>query len=386
MMRGNRKSAEGTYTMLQNAGSLRILVVGCGNMGASHARAFQNIRGVEIAGLVSRGESKRHLARKLSIDAPLFDDLGTALASVAPDAVCISTYPDTHEAFTLAALEAGCHVFVEKPLAPDTEGARRMVEGAQRAGRKLVVGYILRHHPTWQKFIGIARTLGSPLVMRMNLNQQSSGAEWQVHRGLLASASPIVDCGVHYVDVMCQMVAAKPLRVSAIGACLDPSLPGRQYNYGQLQIVFSDGSVGWYEAGWGPMMSETAFFVKDVIGPRGAASIQSVHSDSDGGSAKVEDHVRSNAIRVHHSDLTPSGSFARPDEWLTQTDEPDHDELCRREQEFFVRAIREQIDLTSHLEDSLASLAIVLAADQAMRTGQPVDLSEGEFTLRASGA
>ncbi len=358
-----------------------MLVVGCGNMGASHARAYRNIPGVEIVGLVSRGESKHHLATSLSLQVPLFDDVGMALASLAPDAVCISTYPDTHEAFTLAAIEAGCHVFVEKPLAPGAEGARRMVEAAQLAGRKLVVGYILRHHPTWQKFIAIARTLGSPLVMRMNLNQQSSGAAWQWHRGLLASATPIVDCGVHYVDVMCQMVAARPLRVSAIGACLDPSLPGGQCNYGQLQIVFSDGSVGWYEAGWGPMMSETAFFVKDVIGPRGAVSIQSVHSDANGASAKVEDHVSANGIRVHHAELTPSGSFARPDEWLTQADEPGHDDLCRLEQEFFVRAIREQLDLTSHLEDSLASLSIVLAADQAMRTGQSVDLSSLNFSL-----
>jgi predicted dehydrogenase len=369
-----------------NAGSLRILVVGCGNMGASHARAYRSMPGVEIVGLVSRGESKRQLATNLALQAPLFDDLSTALATLTPDAVCISTYPDTHEAFTLAAIEAGCHVFVEKPLAPDTESARRMVEAALRADRKLVVGYILRHHPTWQKFIGIARTLGSPLVMRMNLNQQSSGAQWQVHRGLLASATPIVDCGVHYVDVMCQMVSGKPVRVSAIGACLDPSLPGDRCNYGQLQIVFSDGSVGWYEAGWGPMMSETAFFVKDVIGPRGAVSIQSVHADSSGASAKIEDHIRANAIRVHHAELTPSGSFARPDEWLTQADEPDHDDLCRREQEFFVRAIREQLDLTSHLEDSLASLAIVLAADQAMQTGQSVALSNYELSLHPAGA
>jgi predicted dehydrogenase len=133
-------------------------------------------------------------------------------------------------------------------------------------------------------------------------------------------------------------------------------------------------------------MSETAFFVKDVIGPRGAVSIQSVHSDSTGASAKVEDHVRSNAIRVHHAELAPSGNFVRPDEWLTQTDEPDHDELCRREQEFFVRSIREQLDLTSHLEDSLASLSIVLAADQAMQTGQPVDLSGFEFSLQPTRA
>ena len=45
------------------------------------------------------------------------------------------------------------------------------------------------------------------------------------------------------------------------------------YNYGHLQVLFDDGSVGWYEAGWGPMMSETAFFVKDVISPNGCVSI-----------------------------------------------------------------------------------------------------------------
>ena len=46
---------------------------------------------------------------------------------------------------------------------------------AKDRGRKLVIGYILRHHPSWIKFIEIAQTLGKPLVMRMNLNQQSSG-------------------------------------------------------------------------------------------------------------------------------------------------------------------------------------------------------------------
>ena len=44
-------------------------------------------------------------------------------------------------------------------------------------------------------------------------------------------------------------------------------------NYGHLHVTFDDGSVGWYEAGWGPMMSEVAFFVKDVVGPKGAVSI-----------------------------------------------------------------------------------------------------------------
>ena len=46
------------------------------------------------------------------------------------------------------------------------------------------------------------------------------------------------------------------------------------YNYGHFQVLFADGSLGWYEAGWGPMMSDTAFFVKDVVSPNGAVSIR----------------------------------------------------------------------------------------------------------------
>ncbi len=365
---------------------LRILVIGCGNMGTAHSRAYRSMPGVEIAGLVSRGNSKRRLAESLSLDVPLFENVDVALARTAPDAVCIATYPDSHEEFALAAVSAGCDLFVEKPLATSTEAARRVIQAVLAARRQLVVGYILRHHPTWQKFIAIARTLGNPLVMRMNLNQQSCGEAWQVHRGLLESASPIVDCGVHYVDVMCQMAGARPLRVSAIGACLDPSLPGQRCNYGQLQIAFEDGSVGWYEAGWGPMMSETAYFVKDVIGPRGAASIQGIHPDGNGASASMDTHVRSNAIHIHHGELDASGRFARTDEWLEQTGEPDHHALFRAQQEFFVRAVRERLDLSSHLAGTFASLAIVLAADEAMRTGRWVELTDLDVASQPASA
>ncbi|HEX8060645.1 MAG TPA: Gfo/Idh/MocA family oxidoreductase, partial [Cyclobacteriaceae bacterium] len=252
--------------MADQAKSLRVLVAGCGNMGASHAQAYHELEGVEICGLVSTGKSKETLNAKLGGRYALFSDYEEALKATNPDAVCISTYPDTHERFAIMALERGCHVFIEKPLADTVAGAERVAEAAKRAKKKLVVGYILRHHPSWERFVQIAHELGKPLVMRMNLNQQSYGAMWTVHRNLMESLSPIVDCGVHYIDVMCQMTRSKPVQVSAIGARLTEDIPVGNYNYGQLQIRFEDGSVGWYEAGWGPMMSETAFFVKDVIG------------------------------------------------------------------------------------------------------------------------
>ncbi|MCX7348370.1 MAG: Gfo/Idh/MocA family oxidoreductase, partial [Alphaproteobacteria bacterium] len=303
---------------------------------------------------------------------PKFNDFAEALAAVKPDAVSINTWPDTHAAFARMALEAGAHVFIEKPLADTVAEAEQIAALARHKGLKLVIGYILRVHPSWVKFVEVGRSLGKPLVMRMNLNQQSSGAQWQVHRHLMNSISPIVDCGVHYVDVMCQVTGAKPVSVHAVGARLTSEIDAKMYNYGHLHVTFDDGSVGWYEAGWGPMMSETAFFVKDMIGPRGSVSIAMEEFKTQ--SADVDSHTKTSALRVHHALLNAEGGFARPDDIIRMDDEPGHQELCRREQLLFLDAIRNNRDMDAHVHDAINSLRIVLAADHSVRTGEVVRL------------
>jgi predicted dehydrogenase len=353
---------------------LKVLVAGCGNMGASHARAYHSLPDFEIVGLVSRTPASRErLAAELG-GYPTFGDFDQALAATRPDVVSINTYPDTHAELARKSLAAGCHLFVEKPLAETVAEARSIVDLARAGRRKVVIGYILRVHPAWQKFIEVARQLGKPLVMRMNLNQQSRGKDWATHRNLMNSMSPIVDCGVHYVDVMCQMTRSRPLRVSAIGARLSDELEPGMYNYGQLQVTFEDGSVGWYEAGWGPMMSEVAHFVKDVIGPKGCVSIVDRDGERSGSSADVGAHTKTNSLRLHWQERDADDQFVHADQWIDTADEPDHDGLCLREQEFLLRAIRDDLDLDDHMDDAVDSLRIVLAADEAFRTGRVVEL------------
>lgn len=354
---------------------IRVLVVGCGNMGASHAQAYHQDAQFEIVGLVARGASKDELNASFGNQYATFSDYEEALAATAPDAVCIATYPDTHEAYAIKAFEHGAHVFIEKPLADTVIGAQRVIDAAKQANKKLVVGYILRHHPSWIKFVDLGKTLGSPLVFRMNLNQQSHGYMWDVHKNLMASLSPIVDCGVHYIDVMCQMTKAKPVQVSAIGARLSPEVPANNYNYGQLQIRFDDGSVGWYEAGWGPMMSETAFFVKDVIGPKGSVSIVAKEASAAGKSDSVAAHTQTESIRLHHAELDANNAFVHADEWFDLHDEPDHQELCNREQRFFYESIHQDNDLSKSMDDALNSLRIALACDESVKTGAIVTLT-----------
>ena len=347
---------------------IKILVVGCGNMGASHAKAYHDLDGFEIVGLVARGASKYKLNQELGAAYPLFDSYEEALLQTSPEAVCIATYPDTHRDYAIKAFESGAHVFIEKPLAEDVASAQEVVDAAVRYNKKLVVGYILRYHPSWMKFIELSKTMGKPLVMRMNLNQQSHGYMWDVHRNLMSSLSPIVDCGVHYIDVMCQMVGAKPVRVSAIGARLTADVPDWNYNYGQLQLHFEDGSVGWYEAGWGPMVSQNAFFVKDVFGPKGSVSIVADKAGNEGKSDSVAAHTQTESLRVHYADLDMNNEFIKQDEWVDLSDEPDHQELCNREQRFFQEAIWNDLDLSTSMADAINSLHIALACDEAVKT------------------
>jgi len=361
------------------AASIKVLLVGVGNMGLSHALAYRAIDGFEIVGLMSRSIRGRNDLPAQLAELPRYEDFDQALKTAKPDAVSINTWPDTHADYALKSLAAGCHVFMEKPIATNVADAERIVRAAQQHKRKLVIGYILRVHPSWAKFVEVARTLGKPLAMRMNLNQQSNGPAWNWHKNLMQSLSPIVDCGVHYVDIMCQMTGARPVRVHGIGAHLSNEV--KVYNYGHLHVVFDDGSVGWYEAGWGPMMSEVAYFVKDVVGPKGSVSIvmpqegnAEAKQDGVSTSADIDTHTKTNAIKIHHADIDKNNQFVRRDEWINFADEPDHQELCNREQAYFLQAIREDLDLSDSMMDAINSLRIVLAADESIRTGQAVQL------------
>ena len=347
--------------------TMRTLVIGLGQMGLSHALAYHRNPGFEIVGLVNR--TPVSLPAELR-GYPVLDSFEAGLAA-RPDVVSVCTYTDSHAEYAIAAMEAGAHVFVEKPLAPTVAEAERVVEAAQRTGRKLVVGYILRHHPSWIAFIEHARRLGPPFVMRMNLNQQSTGPAWEIHKRLMESTSPVVDCGVHYLDVMLQITDSRPVQVRGMGVRLSPEIAADQVNYGHLQVLFEDGSAGWYEAGWGPMVSETAFFVKDVWGPRGSVSIV---MDEGAASADVDTHTRTARLRLHTAARGPDGAFLAPDEIASMADEPGHQALCEREQAFLLDAIRGDRDLTRHMQDAVRSLAVALAADQSMREKRAVDL------------
>src|SRR5690625_7902247 len=100
-------------------------------MHVSQALAYHHVDSIKNEGFASREDSKKRRNEKLGGGYPLYDDYEEALRASKPDAVSINTYPETHEPYAVMAFEAGCHVFVEKPLASTVAGADNVVKAAQ---------------------------------------------------------------------------------------------------------------------------------------------------------------------------------------------------------------------------------------------------------------
>jgi predicted dehydrogenase len=132
-----------------NAGPLRAVVVGTG-WGRHHAEGYSQADGVQLAGFCVRTESERSLAAARRFNVPLFVGLERMLAQVRPDLVSVATREPEHRDVTVAALDAGAHVYCEKPLAETVEDAAAMVEAARRTGRLLMAGYNYRFSPSMQ--------------------------------------------------------------------------------------------------------------------------------------------------------------------------------------------------------------------------------------------
>jgi predicted dehydrogenase len=120
---------------------LRVAIVGCGRIADAHASQIGRIDGCEI---VAACDKERLMARQLSERFPVrqhFDDLTALLEEARPDVVHVTTPPASHFGIARACLEAGCHVYVEKPFTLCEDEARSLVTLAEARGLKLTAGH-----------------------------------------------------------------------------------------------------------------------------------------------------------------------------------------------------------------------------------------------------
>ena len=118
------------------------------------------------------------------------------------DIVICATYARTHLDILKLCVKYKKHLVCEKPITPDLESAKEFVELVKNSDIKVQIGFILRFNETYNKVCELihAGVIGSPMVVRMTQNHHVM--DWKKYRALLEDTSPIVDCGVHYVDIL----------------------------------------------------------------------------------------------------------------------------------------------------------------------------------------
>lgn len=121
---------------------LKIALVGCGKIADGHIEEIQKMRGrAQVVAVCDREPLMAEQAAVRYSVPRFYDRYEDMLEREAPDVVHVATPPQSHLPLARAAIDSGCHVYVEKPLAMNAAEARALVEHAKSAGKKLTVGY-----------------------------------------------------------------------------------------------------------------------------------------------------------------------------------------------------------------------------------------------------
>ena len=189
---------------------LGVAVIGAGNWGKNLVRNFASLADVQLKYICDLDTKVRQQMSALYPQAEATEDIGRALADEAVDAVVVAVDAPKHYEIAKAALAAGKHIYVEKPLALAAVEAQELVNLAAAKDLKLMVGHLLEYHPAveYMKDTIANGSVGEPLYLycqRVNLGivRKVENAWW--------SLAP------HDISVACYLFDAEPVVVSASG-------------------------------------------------------------------------------------------------------------------------------------------------------------------------
>lgn len=327
-----------------------ILLIGCGHIGNEHIADMYYRDDVHFVGVVDCHEEAAQLtARKYGV--PEYGtDYRPFLKRAEVDIVIIATYTSTHLSILKDCLAAGKHVLCEKPMAKTAEeGAEFVREVRAHPECKVLIAHILRHNASYIRIRELIQSgaIGELKLMRMVQNHHVMNPGR--YGRLLADCTPLVDCGVHYIDVMQWFSGASVCEVSGIGTSIDANLPG--HNYTMATFRLTDGCVGYYEAGWS--CSTASQNLKEFIGTRGRIALTLCDN-------RPDNREEGDLIQVYHSD---TGVYE------TINLESRYKNMYLQMQTLF-EMIETGDEGSPTLEEAYSALRVALRADEAIRTRQ----------------
>jgi predicted dehydrogenase len=237
---------------------IRVVLAGCGGITGAWLGTQAAKEHVEIVGLVDvRREAAEALRAKRGLgDVVVGGDIGEVIDRAKPEAVFDCTIPVAHPGVTIAALERGCHVLGEKPMAEDLVSARRMVEAARKAGKTYAVIQNRRYEPAIRRLQAFLRSGAIGQVHSLHADffiAADFGGFRETMKHVL-----LVDMAVHSFDQARLLSGADAVAVQA----MDWNPPGSWYRHGaSANAVFelTGGGVFSYRGSWAATGAQTTW-------------------------------------------------------------------------------------------------------------------------------
>jgi UDP-N-acetylglucosamine 3-dehydrogenase len=235
---------------------MRAAVIGVGAMGRNHARVYQEIPDVELVAVVDSDSTLAQETTRLR-GGCAYTDYRPMLEEMQPDVVTVAVPTNAHFRVVLDALEAGCHVLVEKPIAATLEEGQQMIERAAGLGRILAVGHIERYNP-------------AVIELKRRLDAGELGGVFQVHARRLGpfparvrDVGVVVDLAPHDLDIMRYLTGKE---VERLYAETEQEIHTAHEDLFSGLIRFEDGVLGILNINW---LTPTKVREVTVTGQRG---------------------------------------------------------------------------------------------------------------------
>lgn len=348
--------------------SIKVGVIGAGSISELHLNAYRNNPHAEVYAVCDlNGERAKAAAEKFGAKV-FYDDHRKLLADPQLDAVSICTWNNTHAEFSIAALNAGKHVLVEKPLCLTVEEALDIQRAVRASGRILQVGFVRRYDSNAQllrRFIEQGEFGKIYYAKASLLRRLGNPGGWFADKSR-SGGGPLIDIGVHVID-LCWYLMGKPKVVSVSGN-----------TYNKLGNRSNVKGLSFYKAAdYDASVNTVEDLANGLIRFENGASLYvdvsfTLHIKQDEGSAKLFgtkggfEVIPELAIVTEKHDtilnVTP------------QTDHPgfDFNSAFQAEIDHFVDCVRSGAEPISPVEDGVEIMKMLTGIYESARTGREV--------------
>lgn len=340
-------------------GLIGIGVVGYGYWGPNLVRNFANSEVARVVAVSDLDTAKLAASRRLYSGIVTTSEFRDLLKNPMVDAVAIATPVHTHYELALAALKAGKHVLVEKPLAQTSEQVLHLIEEAERRKLTLMVDHTFLYTPAVQKIrqLIVEETLGD--IYYYNSTRASLGI-------FQSDVNVIWDLAVHDISIIQHIFDEPPVAVSATGTC---HFAGAPENMAHIALFFQSDCVAHISVNWLSPVKVRQTFV--------------------GGSRKMivyDDLEPTEKIKVYDKGITLNGSAEKAQELRIGYRSGDMwaphlftKEALQTEAEHFVDCLRNGKTPISNGTSGLRVVEILEAASHSIsERGKPVRLKQSQ--------